>query len=252
MLAPVLNNKNKKNTTRRGELLMTFLYRQVVCLFILVACTCVHAADKKDPRKKDPPRKHHVKRIQCDVCHHMSKNLYNALIVDGKKKRSEEDVIEYVERSTTAWRTEGEWITHLHLTKSWKGFLGVKDMKRMGECGEACRTIEYAAQKIMGEYDADIGEALYTKSFGKTRQDFDEWMCVKKTKSCDAGKEAVPVEEGFVPYPAFQAKDPQEQNIERVLGEMADQGLRGNMFTREEAMEKYMAEAGLGDSHYDL
>lgn len=223
----------------------------ILLLVLLVAVNCVYAAEKKDPRKKDPPRKQHVKRIQCEVCHHMSKNLYDALVDGGKKKKSEEDVIEYVEKSTTAWRTEGEWITHLHLTKSWKGLLVVKDMKRMGECGEACRTIEYAAQKVMAEYDADIGEALYTKSFGESRKDFDEWMCMKKTKAC-VGKESVPVEDGFVPYPAFQAKDPQEQNIERVLGEMADQGLRGNMFTREEAMEKYMAEAGMSDSHYDL
>lgn len=208
----------------------------------------------KDPRKKDAPRKQHAKRIQCDVCHHMSKNLYDALVVNAKNtKRSEEDVIEYVERSTTAWRPEGEWMTHLHLSKSWKGLLSVKDMKRMGECGEACRTIEYTAQNVMAEYDADIGEALYTKSFGDSLDDFDAWMCVTKTRAC-VGKDshAVPVEDPFVPYPAFKAKDPEEQNIERVLGEMADQGLRGNMFTREEAMEKYMMEAGLGDQHYDL
>jgi len=225
------------------------IYMILVLFFCILSA--VYAADKKDPRKKDAPRKQHVKRIQCDVCHHMSKYLYDSLVADGGKKQSEEDMIDFVEKSTTAWRKEGEWMTHLHLTKSWKGLLGVKDMKRMGECGEACRTIEYAAQKVMAEYDADIGEALYTKSFGETQKDFDEWMCMKKTKAC-LGKEAVPVEGDFVPYPAFQAKDPQEQNIERVLGEMADQGLRGNMFTREEAMEKYMMEAGVGDSHYDL
>ena len=33
-----------------------------------------------------------------------------------------------------------------------------------------------------------------------------------------------------------------EQDVERILGEMADQGLRGKMYTREEAMEKYLSE----------
>lgn len=228
-------------------------YSILLLVIVLVNSGCCAGKDtKKDPRKKDPPRKHHVKRIQCDVCHHMSKHLYDALIAHPKgKRKTEDEVIEYVERSTTAWRTQGEWITHLHLTTSWKGLLVVKDMKRMGECGEACRTIEYAAQKIMAEYDADVGEALYTKSFGSSRKDFEEWLCMKKTRAC-VGSESVPVEDGFVPYPAFEAKDPKDQNIERVLGEMADQGLRGNMFTREEAMEKYMMEAGQGDSHYDL
>lgn len=47
-----------------------------------------------------------------------------------------------------------------------------------------------------------------------------------------------------VPYPDFVRKDASDQNIERVLGEMADQGLKGNIFSREEAMEKYMGEMG--------
>jgi hypothetical protein len=88
-----------------------------------------------------------------------------------------------------------------------------------------------------------VGEALYTGSFGSTRSDFEKWLCDDLTRACANGKD-FKVDDDFVAYPKFEGKDPKEQNIERVLGEMADQGLRGNMFTREEAMEKYMAEMG--------
>ena len=37
-------------------------------------------------------------------------------------------------------------------------------MGKLGECGEACKTIERAAQDIMGEHDTDIAEALYVVS----------------------------------------------------------------------------------------
>jgi hypothetical protein len=38
---------------------------------------------------------------------------------------------------------------------------------------------------------------------------------------------------------------PDAQNIDRVMGEMADSGLKGQMYTREELMEKYMGELGM-------
>ena len=48
-------------------------------------------------------------------------------------------------------------------------------------------------------------------------------------------------------YGGFVVREAGEDvDVERVLGEMSDQGLRGKMYTREEAMEKYLAEAGGG------
>ena len=66
-----------------------------------------------------------------------------------------------MEKSTTAWRTQGEWITHLHLEGKGGGTLYIKDKKKIGECGEACKTIEKAVQMVMGEHDTDVAEALY-------------------------------------------------------------------------------------------
>lgn len=45
-------------------------------------------------------------------------------------------------------------------------------------------------------------------------------------------------------YGVFVAREDGDQDVERILGEMADQGLRGKMYTREEAMEKYLGDVG--------
>jgi hypothetical protein len=151
----------------------------------------------------------------------------------------EDDVIDFVEKSTTAWRPEGEWITHLHIDTNWKGYLSVKDMKKRGECNEACRTIEYAAREIMGEYDGDVGEALYVDRFGD-KTAFERWMCEEKTRACSEEAQVTkPTGGAYAPFVERTEADG-SQDVERMLGEMADQGMRGQMFTREEAIEKYM------------
>lgn len=51
--------------------------------------------------------------------------------------------------------------------------------------------------------------------------------------------------QNFSPYGKFVPRNADDQNIERVLGEMEDQGLKGNLFSREEVLEKYMSEMGV-------
>ena len=208
-------------------------------------------------------------------------------------------MIDFVEKSTTAWRPEGAWITHLHIVggdatkgatrverqaagaggglslssavsrlsslfsrlfsrlsallstdveatsvSSLSSSLSVVDMGRAGACGTACRTIEYAARRVMGEYDGDVGEALYVGRYGDVGA-FREWLCGGLTGACVGGVGG----DGGVSdvYGGFVVREAGEDvDVERVLGEMADQGLRGKMYTREEAMEKYLAEAGGG------
>jgi len=77
----------------------------------------------------------------------------------------ESSVIDTVESMTTAWRPEGEWIASLFLEAKYGGRLGVRDMGKVGECREACKTIELAAQDVMGEHDVDLAEALFLVIF---------------------------------------------------------------------------------------
>lgn len=205
---------------------------------VLMACGVVHGMGlNKDPRKKVPPRNEDVPLILCDACHHLSERLYSL----GEEKMDEDNLIDEIEKSTTAWRTQGEWMTKLHLEGKGGGTLWIKNMKKLGECGVACKTIEKAMRSVMGEHDTDVAEALYMGKF-KSKKAFDKWLCEDLAKVCPYKGPKLPKD--HIPYPAFERKDANDQNIERVLGEMADQGLKGNIFSREEMLEKYMSEMG--------
>ena len=132
--------------------------------FILVSILLILKPITAEP-PKFYPRKEDVKFIKCDVCRYLAINAYEQgreLLARSDDKITEDQVIELIEKLTTAWRPEGEWITSLHLTKSLTGGkLTVTNMEQQGECGEACKTIEKAAQDVMGEHDTDVAEALF-------------------------------------------------------------------------------------------
>ena len=283
------------------------------------------------PRKEDAPQ------LECQVCHHLARHLY-ATHTGGPKAGTEDAVIDFVEKSTTAWRPEGAWMTHLHVMEArgardgggfawvegvvgrvgrWmsrlrSGSVTVEDIKTEeegkkshkdtslppasppslvlvhnkvpGQCNLACRTIEYTAQRVMGENDADVGEALYVGRY-PSLEAFQRWFCDELTGACarranekntgedtrPAPEEKIEMKEGGTVdgtagshhrnrrtavvqsdvYGAFLPRKEGEQDVERILGEMADQGLRGKMYTREEAMEKYMLEMGDGFAGLD-
>jgi len=48
--------------------------------------------------------------------------------------------------------------------------------------------------------------------------------------------------QNHAPYPPFTPRHADAQNLDRVMGEMSEKGLKGRMYTREELMEKYMGE----------
>ncbi len=183
----------------------------VLLLVVILSSSVPGAVGSSNAVGNVGPRKADVPGIQCQVCHRLAEHLY-ASRPDGAKT-TEDQVIEFVEKSTTAWRPEGAWITRLHVAANeprgvWAWYftrllrllrlspspspssppasLVLVDMRRPGQCTLACRTIEYAAQKVMGEHDADVGEALYVGRYGSVAA-FRAWFCGALTGSCDAG-----------------------------------------------------------------
>jgi len=77
----------------------------------------------------------------------------------------------------------------------------------------------------------------------KTKKQLETWLCKELTKSCASAPPSLP--KGHKAYPPFKVAVAGEQNIDRVMGQMADNGLRGKVYSREELMEKY--EHDLGD-----
>lgn len=69
-------------------------------------------------------------------------------------------------------------------------------------------------------------------------------MCETLTAACTSPRSTL-LRKGHAPYPAFKVLA-DEQNPERILGEMEDAGLKGRIWSKEDLLERYMAEAGLG------
>ncbi|RMZ53969.1 hypothetical protein APUTEX25_002546, partial [Auxenochlorella protothecoides] len=133
-------------------------------------------------------------------------------------------LLEHIEKLGTAWRSEGEWLSQLDIVKQGDKLV-VMDKGELGVCGAACKTLEAAADDILASHDTDIAEALYTA--GTNRQAFTTKLCVAQSHACAAPPPPLPA--GWSPYPAWERKAADVQDLDRVMGEMSDQGLRGKM-----------------------
>lgn len=193
----------------------------------------IRNAPKVHPRKEDIPF------IKCQVCEHLAKNVWKQardLLKSSKpsKKITEFDIIELIEKATTSWRDEGNWITKLDLVESGDKLL-LKQMDEDGECGVECKTIERAAEAIMGEHDTDLAEALFTGKLNRAQ--LTNWLCHELSGACK--RKPKPLPKGREPGEPFKVREPDAQNVDKMLGEMNDKGLKGSMYSRAEILEKY-------------
>lgn len=105
------------------------MHRARVLLAVAVACAavCGAAAQIRAPPGKGPKahaRREDIPYIKCQVCELLAKNAYaqaQAMLARppvGGRRVDEMAVIEAVEKLTTAWRDEGQWITRLDLVES--------------------------------------------------------------------------------------------------------------------------------------
>ncbi|PRW59626.1 CURVATURE THYLAKOID chloroplastic-like isoform B [Chlorella sorokiniana] len=93
----------------------------------------------------------------------------------------EDRLIELVEQLTSAGQPEGKWLTQLELVEQGERLV-VQETQQAGTCGEACRTVERAAEQIMGEHDTDVAEALFVGK--KSRAQFSNWLCYELSSAC--------------------------------------------------------------------
>lgn len=149
----------------------------------------------KPPAK---PVKSDIKYIKCQVCELLAKNAYrqvndlkkslkpnkkvlkrhqkhahrsvslvsqqdtwyllNSLI--GLMQLGEMAVIELMEHITDPTKDQGEWIAKIDLVES-GGKLLVEEQDQLGDCGVECKTVQRAAEEIVGDRDTDLAEELW-------------------------------------------------------------------------------------------
>lgn len=72
-------------------------------------------------------------------------------------------VIELMERITDPSKDEGEWIAKIDLVESGDKLL-VEEQSQLGDCGVECKTVQRAAEEIVGDHDTDLAEELWKVS----------------------------------------------------------------------------------------
>ncbi|KAL4458892.1 hypothetical protein ABPG75_013757 [Micractinium tetrahymenae] len=212
-------------------------------LALLLAAALAAALVSGTTAQRGPPKAHprlaDIPYIQCQVCELLAKNAWKQVkemmkAASPSNKVDEMKIIEKMEKITTAWRPEGEWIAKLDLVEE-GDTLAVKEMDQVGNCGIECKTVERAAEQIVGEHDTDIAETLFTGR--KTRAQFNNWLCYELSGVCRAKPPPLPKDRE--PGPPFSPQREDDQNLERMMGQMQDSGMRGQLWSREELMEKY-------------
>ncbi|PSC76262.1 DUF3456 domain [Micractinium conductrix] len=218
---------------------------------LLIAAAAVSGAAGQGGPPKVHPRTEDIPYIQCQVCELLAKNAWKQVkdmtkAASPTNKVDEMRIIELMEKITTAWRPEGEWMARLDLVEEGDR-LAVAEMEAVGNCGVECKTVERAAELIMGEHDTDAAEVLFTGK--KNRAQFNNWLCYELTGVCKS--KPPPLPKGRTPGPAFQPKGEGDADLDRVMGQMQDQGMKGSLWSREELMAKYGMPEGAEGSDND-
>ncbi|EYU30659.1 hypothetical protein MIMGU_mgv1a021489mg [Erythranthe guttata] len=183
-----------------------------------------HSAAKKPA---GAARKEDIPYIKCQVCQKLASQLYHQ--VQSKrdeispKKVSEYHVIEITEN--------------------------LVEQDSEGQCGSECKTIERACQEVLGYYDTDVAEYLYTN---KPQLDsLVNFICKDLTKACSSKPPPVPKDR--IPGEPFVAKSAKEAEMERLMKSM--EGMPGapgmKMYSREELMNQKFGNEDAEDDEDD-
>ena len=65
-----------------------------------------------------------------------------------------------MEHITDPTKDQGEWIAKIDLVES-GGKLLVEEKDQLGDCGVECKTVQRAAEEVVGDRDTDLAEELW-------------------------------------------------------------------------------------------
>lgn len=221
-------------------------------LFLLL-CTLALASGQGFTNPKKPAavgRKEDVQYIKCQACEALAKNALRQVKAAREglkpgKKLDEMTIIEKVEKMTNPSKDEGEWIAKTDIEEEGPT-LKLVEHSEVGECNSDCKTIAKAVEAVIGDSDTDIAEELWKGT--KNRSQFTNWLCHKQTGSCRSKPPPVPADRK--PGPAFKVMDAQEAQMQKMMDNMKEMGMGGQLWDRDSAMQE-VAKGELGDDYDD-
>lgn len=226
------------------------LPRAIILRTFLVVCLSPYASAQFNPSKPPAkPVKSDIKYIKCQVCELLAKNAYRQVndlkkSLKPNKKLGEMAVIELMEHITDPTKDQGEWIAKIDLVES-GGKLLVEEQDQLGDCGVECKTVQRAAEEIVGDRDTDLAEELWKLKMNRAQ--FTSWLCRQLTKSCQGKPPKLPADRK--PGPPFTVLDEQQAQLQKMMAGMKEQGMGGTVYDRDTIMKKYMN--GYDDDYQD-
>mmetsp|Transcript_10321 Transcript_10321/g.33311 ORF Transcript_10321/g.33311 Transcript_10321/m.33311 type:complete len:315 (+) Transcript_10321:111-1055(+) len=220
----------------------------ILLLMVALGSCAAQMPGMGSPKKQKPPaNKEDVKLITCQVCEEMVKSLHR----DAKKMRDElpkhkknveeMELIKKVEKVCDPETAAGDWINKYDLVEEGR-YLKVVEQESFGKCGTECRTIARACEKVVGEYDTDIAEALWKGD--KKRAALTNLVCYELSETCIGKTPKMP--KGRKPGPTFQPLTDKEREMATMMHGM--QGIDGmpgmQMFQRDELLDQMQENYG--------
>ncbi|CAD7705086.1 unnamed protein product [Ostreobium quekettii] len=203
---------------------------------------------------KAPAVKADIRYIKCGVCEHLVREALRgvkriAADVKPGKKVEESEIMDMLDNlcDPDAAGAEGEWIARTDLVEDNERLLLV-DMPQVGECGTECRTVARACVDMLDDFDVDLAEALFKGE--KKRAALTDEFCRQSGRPCS--KKPPPLPQTRPRGPGFKALTEEEIRMKKMMREMSDMGLGGQVFDRDSAMqqlETYRSMLGDAEGH---
>eukprot|EP00268_Persea_americana_P069516 TRINITY_DN988_c0_g1_i1.p1 TRINITY_DN988_c0_g1~~TRINITY_DN988_c0_g1_i1.p1 ORF type:complete len:298 (+),score=79.75 TRINITY_DN988_c0_g1_i1:115-1008(+) len=164
-------------------------------------------------------RKEDIPFIKCQVCQKLAHQLHHQVNAKqsqiSPKKISELQIIEIAEGVCNLKKQEADWIFRIDIVEKGDA-LELVEQDTEGQCNSECKTIERACQEVMGYYDTDVAEYLYT-----TKPQIDSlvnFLCNDLSRACSV--KPTPVPKDRIPGEPFLPKSSKDAEMEKILRSM--------------------------------
>ena len=223
--------------------------RTPLALALLALCVASAPSVADAKTSKGPPAravKSDVKFVRCQVCEEVAKTLAReAAKLRGSKgaKLEESDVLEMVEKACDPETETGEWLLKHDLVE--KG--SALKMQFMGEdafgkCGQECKTMQLACEKIVADRDTDVAEAVFVNGATFEGTFATDYLCRNDDEdalgACLAKPPKLPKDRPK--GPAFEKVDKKDVDMQRMMKTMRDAGMGGMQMYGRDDMEDMM------------
>lgn len=209
-----------------------------IVLGLLLACVTLAMPSGFGHKKEPVPAvKSDMKYIQCEACEKTAEAIHRAVgdlrsALPKWKTLTEIEILDMLEKICLSDAESGEWLAKLDLQEDGER-LRVVEMPTVGDCRRECATLTRVCSELVGDHDVDLSELLVR---GAELPEVTHVLCRVWSGACSQRAPPLtaprPDGEDFVPL------DEEELRMRRMLANMQQQGMSGEVFDRQSAMEQ--------------